>query len=76
MKTIIKDQNTNEFYCIEQTEMINGELTAGPNDFPYWSSDINEAYDFISVIAAQSEMQFNDLAQDGARIPAIETIES
>jgi len=46
MKTFIKDTNTNEFYCVEQTQMINGVLSAGPNDFPYWSADEAEAYDF------------------------------
>lgn len=71
MKTYIKDSLTNQFYCVEQTEMVNGELTAGPNDFPFWSEDISKACDFGSELLARHEMQMNDLTCDGTRNPVI-----
>lgn len=81
-KTLIIDTLTNEYYCVPMTEKNSaGEPTAGPNDFPYWSSDINEAYDFTPNtqpitqftprMAAENEMKFNDLACDGTRNPVI-----
>jgi hypothetical protein len=81
-KTIIIDTLTNEYYCVPMTDKNSaGEPTAGPNDFPYWSKDINEAYDFTPNthpstqytprMAAENEMKFNDLACDGTRTPQI-----
>lgn len=72
MKTLIKDTRTNQYYCVAQTTPTgDGGLTAGPNDFPYWSEDIRKACVFDALIFAQTEMQFNDLTQDGERNPII-----
>lgn len=72
MKCTIIDKLTNQFYCVEQTEIgRDGELTAGPNDFPYWSENIKKAFVFDSIIFAKNEMQFNDLTQDETRKPVI-----
>lgn len=72
MTTIIKDTLTNQFYCIEMTEIgRDGQLTCGPNDFPFWSDDITEACEFPSILYAQHEMRHNDLTCDGERNPII-----
>lgn len=75
MKTLIQDKNTNEFYAVEMTEIdCNSNKYAGDSDFPYWTTDVNEAYDFGSELIAYHEMSFNDLTNDGTRIPEIVTI--
>lgn len=72
MNYLIKDTRTNQFYCVEMTETDeNGQLTPGPNDFPYWSDDIDNAYDLPSILFAKHEMRFNDLTCDGERNPII-----
>lgn len=72
MKTLIQDSISKKYYCVEQTMPDSkGGFTAGPNDFPFWSSDIDEAYDFGSELSAKNEMKFNDLACEGTRKPVI-----
>ena len=76
-KTLIQDKLTGEFYCVEQTElMADGSLTAGTNDFPFWSLDVNEAYDFGSALLAKNDFKFNDLTCDGTREPVVIEIET
>lgn len=72
MRTIIKDELTNEFYCVEMNEIdANGNKYAGENDFPFWSDNIDEACDFGSELLAKNEMQMNDLTCEGTRKPVI-----
>jgi hypothetical protein len=76
-KTLIIDILTQEYYCVPMTETDrNGNLTTGPNDFPYWSTDISEAHNFgggylNGKLSAENEMKFNDLTCDGTRTPQI-----
>jgi len=71
-KIVIKDSLTNEYYCVPMTANdYYGNPTTGDNDFPYWSDNINEAYDFDSELSANNEMQMNDLTNDGTRTPVI-----
>lgn len=75
MKTYIKDELTNEFYCVPMTETDNdGHLYAGDNDFPYWSEDVNEAHGFLSEVVANIELKCNDLTHSGTRRPVIITL--
>lgn len=78
MKTLIRDKKTGEYYAVACSKNENGYLsspfdeeTPGENDFPYWTDDVCEAYDFTSEIFAKSEMGMNDLTQDGTREPEI-----
>lgn len=78
MKTLIRDKKTGEYYAVACSKNENGYLsspfdeeTTDENDFPYWTDDIREAYDFTSAIIAKSEMSMNDLTQDGTREPEI-----
>lgn len=76
-KILIKDELTQEYYCVEKTMLGgNGEMTCGPNDFPWWDKDINQAEDFGAELFAKNEMKFNDLTCDGTRRPIIITINS
>ena len=77
-KIVIKDSLANEYYCVECSANPKGYITSandegnpGYNDFPYWSDNINEAYDFDSELLANHEMQMNDLTNDGTRTPVI-----
>lgn len=76
-KTLIIDTLTQEYYCVPMAEIDrDGDPTAGPNDFPYWSVDVDEAYNFgggylNGKLAAENEMKFNDLTCDGTRSPEI-----
>ena len=77
MKTVIIDTLTYEYYCVPMTEFNDdGEPTAGPNDFPFWSSNEDDAFDFghssfDAKLLANNEMKFNDLTCDGTRNPEI-----
>lgn len=53
-KVIVKDTLNNEYYAVEMTEIdyITGQPTVGNNDFPYWTKNIDEAYNFGSVLVA------------------------
>lgn len=79
-KIVIKDQLTDEYYCVPKTDKNSaGEPTPGPNNFPYWSTDVNEAVNFqLDWIdgkkGAENEMELNDLTCDGTREPTIITI--
>lgn len=77
-KIVIKDILTNEYYCVACSANPKGYITSandegnpGDNDFPYWSDNINEAYDFDFELSANNEMQMNDLTNDGTRKPVI-----
>lgn len=71
-QVFIQDKLTGEFYCVEMSEVnADGELTAGANDFPYWSTNKDEACNFRNELLAQHEMEMNDLTDDGARQPVI-----
>lgn len=71
-KIVIKDNLTNEFYCVPTTSYDrHGNLTTGDNDFPYWSEDPSEACEFVSELLAKHEMNMNDLTCDGTRNPII-----
>ena len=72
MKTIIQDAITEQYYCVEQTGIDhNGAAFAQAFDFPFWSDDINDAYDFESPVWAKNELVMNDLTCDGSRTPVI-----
>lgn len=72
IKVVIKDSKTNEYYCVPMTAIhSSGEPMAGDNDFPYWSLDEVEAYDFKDELSASNEFKFNDLTCDGERVPNI-----
>lgn len=79
-KIVIKDQLTDEYYCVSRTAKDGiGNPTTGPDDFPYWSTDVNEAVNFQAdwtdgKKGAENEMQFNDLTCDGTRSPVIITV--
>lgn len=69
MKNIfIKDAKTNQFYCVQGADKPNGPEE---NDFPYWSDDIKEAYNFETRLAAENEFKFNDVSEGGQRSPEI-----
>lgn len=77
-KIFIQDSLTSEYYCVECSNNPKGYITSsndegnpGDNDFPYWSDDINEAYNFGSELFANNEMNMNDLTCDGTRNPVI-----
>ena len=71
-KIVIKDNLTNEFYCVPMTEKdYLGNPITSDNDFPYWSDDVNDAYEFISELLATHEMNMNDLTEDGTRSPVV-----
>lgn len=78
MKTLIQDKNTNEYYAVACSSNPKGYLNSAKdegspsdNDFPFWTSDIDEAYDFGSEMSANNEMNGNDLTVDGTREPVI-----
>lgn len=78
MKTLIIDTLTNEFYAVACSSNPKGYLSSandegnpGENDFPYWTTDENEAFDFGSELSAKNEMDMNDLTNDGTRKPMI-----
>jgi hypothetical protein len=78
MKTLIQDSKTEMYYavgCSENTKgylsSSNDEGTPGDNDFPFWTEDVEEAYDFGSDTLANHEMSCNDLTNDGIRVPVI-----
>ena len=80
MKTLIQDTNTNEYYAVAceanpKGYLSNAQDEGSPeaNDFPYWTSDIDEAYDFGSELIAKHEMNMNDTTEDGTRNPIIIT---
>lgn len=80
MKTLIQDKNTNEYYAVSCEANPRGYLSSssdegspGANDIPYWTSDINEAYDFGGELMAKHEMNMNDTTEDGTRSPIIIT---
>lgn len=71
-KIVIKDALTDEYYCVEMTAKdYHGNLIAGDNDFPYWSKNIREAYNFQETWMAKNEMFMNDLTVGGSRFPII-----
>uniref|UniRef100_UPI004048246E hypothetical protein n=1 Tax=Roseivirga sp. TaxID=1964215 RepID=UPI004048246E len=81
MKTVIQDSKTKMFYAVECSENPKGYLTSandegnpGDNDFPYWTEDMEEAYDFGSEALAQNEMSCNDTTDSGERNPVIVTV--
>ena len=81
MKTLIQDTNTNEYYAVACEANPKGYLnnsqdegSPDANDFPFWTSDIDEAYDFGSELLAKNEMNMNDTTEDGTRNPVIVTI--
>jgi hypothetical protein len=72
MAIFITDLLTNEYYCVEMTATnADGLPTAGDNDFPYWSPDIDQAYNFETALAANNEIAASDLTVDGTRRPSI-----
>lgn len=72
MKTLIQDQMTGAYYCVPMTDKdAQGNPTTGPNDFPYWSKNIMEAYVFDWQYLAENEMNMNDLTEDGKKRPMV-----
>ena len=78
MKTLIIDTLTNEFYAVACSSNPKGYLSNAndegnpdENDFPYWTENENEAFDFGSELSAKNEMNMNDLTNDGTRKPSI-----
>ena len=74
MKIFIQDTKTKEYYGVECTENPKGYLTSvsdigSPNndDMPYWTDDIDMAYDFETEALAKHELRCNDLTCDGKR---------
>jgi len=72
-KIVITDTLSDEYYCVKKTQIdpISGELIVGENDFPYWSTDINEAHDFRIEKLGFQEIDILDLTEDGKRNPII-----
>lgn len=78
MKTLIQDKSTNEFYAVACASNPKGYLTNAndkgnpdEDDFPYWTSDENEAFDFGSELSAKNEINMCDLTCDGLRTSVI-----
>lgn len=78
MKTLIIDTVTNEYYAVSCSNNTKGYLSnysdegnPDENDFAYWTSNINEAFDFQSELSAKNEMSMNDLTMDNTRKPII-----
>lgn len=72
MKTLIQNTATKEYYAVQCSENIKGYLNSAndegnpdENDFPYWTDDINEAYDFSTKGMAEHEMNCNDVTNSG-----------
>jgi len=72
-KIVIKDTLSNEYYCVRMTQQDpnTGAMTVGENDFPYWSSYIEDAYDFKVKACAMQEIDNLDLAACRERCPII-----
>lgn len=77
-KVFIKDELTQQYYGVQCEENPKGYLTSdadegspGPHDFPFWTDDIEEAYNFGTERSAINEMKYNDLTVDGTRKPVI-----
>ena len=80
-KVLIQDELTGQYYGVQCEENPKGYLTSdadegspGPHDFPFWTDDIEEAYNFGSELSAINEMKYNDLTEDGTRKPIIVTL--
>lgn len=78
MKTLIQDQITKMYYAVKCEENEKGYLSSASDDgnpsdsdFPYWTEDASEAYDFESDSMANHEMKCNDLTDSGKRTPVI-----
>lgn len=75
-KTFIIDTLSNEFYGIhrEKSDCVSD------NDHPFWTKNIDDAYDFnwspsfSAELLANNEMSFNDLTDNGTRQPQIITV--
>lgn len=64
MKYLIKDTANDKFYCVPMTDTDRyNEPTSGPNDFPFWSNDEDEACNFDSELAAKNEFDMNCLPE-------------
>lgn len=73
MKTLIQNTETKEYYAVQCSDNAKGYITSAndegnpsENDFPYWTDDINEAYDFGTKEMADHEMNCNDVTESGA----------
>jgi|LakMenE18May11ns_1017448.scaffolds.fasta_scaffold8648278_2 hypothetical protein len=78
MKILIKDTNTNQYYAVgceanPKGFLSNAQDEGSPdiNDFPFWTDNIDEAYDFGSKNLAINEMNMNDTTDNGTRNPII-----
>ena len=78
MKTLIQDKKTKMYYAVECSENPKGYLNSVnddgfPNekDFPYWTHDLNEAYDFGGTFLAEQEMNCLDVTCNGEYAPVI-----
>lgn len=65
MATYIQDTITNQYYAVSK------DSETDENSFPYWTLDIDKAYDFGSEIAAKIEMSCIDVTFDNTRNPII-----
>jgi hypothetical protein len=78
MKVFIQDKKTRHFWAVQCKANPKGYLVnaddegdVGESDFPYWTEDIQEAFDFRTEKLAALEMDYNDCTDDGTRKPII-----
>ena len=80
-KVLIQDELTGQYYGVQCAANPKGYLTSdadegspGPHDFPFWTDDIEEAYNFGTERSAENEMATQDVTVDGTRKPIIVTL--
>jgi len=80
-KVLIQDELTGQYYGVQCEANPKGYLTSasdegspGEHDFPFWTDDIEEAYNFGTDRSAENEMATQDVTVDGTRKPIIVTL--
>lgn len=79
MAILIQDALTNQFYAVRCSSNSKGYITSADDegiprdfDFPFWTDNQSEAFDFKSERMARHELECcNDLTEDGNRDPLI-----